>query len=458
VSAFRFASAGDGPFPDPPDEWLDELSAFLRIPSVSGDETHAADRRLAAGWVAALLAAGGASAEVREHDGLSPYVVGRLTASPGAAPSAGAPHVLIYGHADVQPEGDARLWTSPPYAPQVRDGWLYARGSADDKGNLYALVKGALTLAAAGELPVDVTFLIDTDEETSGVTAPRFLRDGSERYDACLIYDALTQADGELVFVAGARGLLVVEVTVRTGEAEVHSGFFGGAALNAGHVLTRALGRVIDVPEPLRAGVVPVPDAVLAQWEGTVDPEQELRRAGARAISPEVLHGFFAATYAEPSLDVNGIASGDAIDEAMIVPCAARAHVSMRLTPDQDPELIAASLTDLLTSGRPAGAELDVRVLTMATGAALDLAAPAVRVAIDAVRRVTGRPPVMVPNGATIPLLSALARRGIPAVLTGFALPASNLHGPDEGLPLNALTAGAALSAEILRGLGAMAG
>jgi acetylornithine deacetylase/succinyl-diaminopimelate desuccinylase-like protein len=457
VSCFRFTDAHGDPFADPPTRWLEELRALLEIPSVSGDPAHASDRRRAAEWVAEWLAAGGASAEVREHDGLSPYVVGRLAASPGAAPGAGAPNVLIYGHADVQPEGEEALWSSPPYTPAVRVGWLYARGSADDKGNLYALVQGALALAAAGELPVDVTFLVDTDEETSGVTAPRYLRDVEERFDACLIYDALTQADGELVFVAGARGLLVAEVTVRTGEAEVHSGFFGGVALNAGHVLTRALGRVIDVPEPLRTGVVPVPGLLLDQWERTVDPVTQLRRAGARPISAEVVEHFFAATYAAPSLDVNGIASGDAVNEAMIVPCAARAHVSMRLTPDQDPEVIAAALTELLTTDLPTGAQLDVRVLTMAAGAALDLDARSVRVAIDAVRRVTGRYPVLVPNGATIPLLSALARRGVPAVLTGFALPASNLHGPDEGLPLNALTAGATLSAEILRGLGGVA-
>ena len=456
MSGFRFGGADGRPFPDPPDDWLQEVMSFLRIPSVSGDEDHLPQRRLAAQWVADFLAGAGAAAAVREHDGLSPYVYGRLPASAAAATRPGEPPtILIYGHADVQPEGDAALWSSPPYEPTVRDGWLFARGSADDKGNLYALMKGAAMLAASGELPVDVAFLVDTDEETSGVTAGRFLEHHDETFDACLIYDALTQADGQLVFVAGARGLLVVEVVVRTGHAEVHSGFFGGAALNAAHVLTRALARVVDVPAPLRAGVEPVAPECLEQWQGAIDAAEAMRRAGTSPRSPEVLERFFEATYASPSLDVNGIASGDAVNEAMIVPCVARAHVSMRLTPSQDPHAIAAALIELLRSDLPAGAELGVRVLTAAAGAALDVESRAVQVGIEAVQEVLGRPPAVVPNGATIPLLSALAERGTPAILTGFAMPDSNLHSPDEGMPVNALSAGAALGARILRRLGA---
>jgi acetylornithine deacetylase/succinyl-diaminopimelate desuccinylase-like protein len=428
---------------------VEELDSFLRIPSVSGDDTHVAHRRAAAEWIAAFGAATGGSWEVREDEGLSPYAVGRLEAS-GSARGAPRPHVLLYGHADVQPAGDPRLWLSPPFEPEVRDGWLYARGVADDKGNVYSLVKGALGLVKRGALPVDVTVLVDTDEETSGLAAVRFLDEDATGFDACLVYDALTLRDGQLVFVAGSRGLVVAEVVVRTGEAEVHSGFYGGAALNAAHVLTAALARVIDLPEPLRRGAATPDEERLAAWSDAVDPEEELRRGGVRPRSPEVLDSFFGATYASPSIDVNGIATGDAVNEAMIIPCEARAHVSMRLALGQRPDAVAGALTDLLRAGAPDQAEVDVRIVTTSPGWESDTSGPVMRAVGMAVEEVLGRAPRIVPNGATVPLLAELDAHGIPAVLTGFATPASNLHGPDEGLPLNALALGAATSARSL--------
>lgn len=437
------------PFPDPPAEWVEELLPFLRIPSVSGDAANLPHRRAAAEWIAGFGAAAGGRWEVREDESLSPYVVGRLDASTPAGVSP-RPHVLLYGHADVQPAGDPARWRSPPFEPEVRNGWLYARGVADDKGNVYALVKGALGLVERDALPVDVTVLVDTDEETSGLAAVRFLDERPTAFDACLVYDALTLRDGQLVLVAGSRGLVVVEVVVRTGEAEVHSGFYGGAALNAAHVLTGALARVIGLPEPLRQGAATPDPEQLAAWSDAIDAKEELGRSGARPRSAEVLANFFQATYASPSLDVNGIATGDAVNEAMIIPCEARAHVSMRLAPGQRPDTVAAALTDLLREGAAEEAELEVRILTMSAGSESDTRSPAMRAVATAVEEVLGRPPRIVPNGATVPLLAALQAHGIPAVLTGFATPASNLHGPDEGLPLNALSLGAATSARSL--------
>ena len=444
-----FRDPSGRPFPDPPAEWVEELGSFLRIPSVSGHAADLTHRRAAAEWVAAFGAAIGGRWEVREDEGLSPYAVGRLEASAraGAGPR---PHVLLYGHADVQPAGDSRPWRSPPFEPEVRDGWLYARGVADDKGNVYALVKGALGLLERDALPVDVTVLVDTDEETSGLAAVRFLDEEPAGFDACLVYDALTLRDGQLVFVAGSRGLVVAEVVVRTGDAEVHSGFYGGAALNAAHVLTAGLARVIDLPEPLRRGAAtPDPDR-LAAWNEAIDAADELRRGGVRPRSRAALDSFFDATYASPSIDVNGIATGDAVNEAMIIPCEARAHVSMRLAPGQRPETVATALTDLLRAGAPDEADVDVRILTASAGSQSDTGSPAMRAVAAAVEEVLGRPPRIVPNGATVPLLAALEAHGIPSVLTGFAMPTSNLHGPDEGLPLNALSLGAATSARSL--------
>jgi acetylornithine deacetylase/succinyl-diaminopimelate desuccinylase-like protein len=448
-----FLDGAGAPFTDPPAAWLDELVEFLRIESISGDHEHARERRAAVDWLCSLGSAVAGRWEVREVPGLSPYLIGRVAASPSFSAWA-RPHVLLYGHADVQPPGPLEAWKSPPFEPEVRAGWLHARGVADDKGNVYALIKGMLGLAATGRLPVDVTVLVDTDEETSGEAAIRHLADDQTTYDACLIYDAPTTGDGQAVFVVGARGLLVAEVLVRTGEAEVHSGLYGGAALNAAHVLTQMLARVVPLPDALRVGARPQDPSRLAEWNAATAAGEELAQAGARAAPDLLANGFYETTFASPSLDINGVACGDAVNEAMIVPCEARARLSMRLAPGQDPELVAGVLRDILCEPPSGHAMLDVTVRPTSAGVQFESGVPAVETIKAAFTGVMGRAPRELPNGATVPILAALDARGVPTVLTGFATPASNFHGPDEGLPLNAVTVAAQACARSLQMLG----
>jgi acetylornithine deacetylase/succinyl-diaminopimelate desuccinylase-like protein len=451
----RFVDGSGTPFPDPPAEWVRELEEFLRIESVSGDPAHAPARRAALEWFASWASRYAGGWEICEEPGLSPWLVGRVPAS-SVSSRDGTPHVLLYGHADVQPPGSPDSWQSPAFEPTIRDSWLHARGVADDKGNLYALVRGALDLAAAGRLPVDVTVLVDTDEETTGEAALRHLERDPTPYVACLVYDAPTTADATPVFVVGARGLIVADLVVRTGKADVHSGLYGGAALNAAQVLVATLARLNPVPDALRKGVAPQDAGQLARWNDATDGLTELERVGV-AVAPQMRdQGFYGVTFASPSLDINGIATGDAAQEAMIVPCEAVARLSMRLAPHQDPAAIGAALESLLREEQPDGVQLEVRVRP--TSAAVQFAPgdPVVAAVRSAFVDVIGRAPRDLPNGATVPLVSALGARGVPTVLTGFSTPDSNFHGPDEGLPLNALTVGAAACSRALERLAAM--
>src|SRR5829696_3048355 len=208
--------------------WFDELSELVRIPSVSADPTRAGDVRDAAG-----------DADVVETD-THPLIVGELAASNGAA----APTVLVYGHVDAQPPDPLELWQTDPFTLEQRGEWLYGRGVADDKGQLYMLAKAATELAAAGELPVNVRFACDSEEETGGHQIVDFLAADDRGAEAALIFDSGMTKRGVPEFAVATRGLVYFHVTIRTGERDLHSGIFGGAALNAMHALTQVLAAV----------------------------------------------------------------------------------------------------------------------------------------------------------------------------------------------------------------------
>src|SRR5437763_8383159 len=216
---------------------VDELAELLRIPSMSADPAHAGDVRSAAEWVVEFIRRAGGDAEVVDWHG-SPLAVGELRASTGAE---SAPTVLAYGHFDVQPPDPLDLWQSDPFEPDVRDGWLYGRGVADDKGQLYLLLKAAAGLAADGALPVNVRFACDGEEEVGGHSIIDFLADEGRSADAAVIFDADMPARGVPAFYVATRGIVYMHLRVRAGERDLHSGMYGGAALNAMHALMQTL-------------------------------------------------------------------------------------------------------------------------------------------------------------------------------------------------------------------------
>ncbi|MGN6799543.1 MAG: M20/M25/M40 family metallo-hydrolase, partial [Gaiellaceae bacterium] len=393
--------------PDISEAELAQLSELLRIPSISADPSHEGDIRAAADWLVALFRDGGAEAKLAERNG-RPIVDALVRSSTTAAPL-----VLCYGHFDVQSPAPLELWESEPFAPEVRDGWLYARGVADDKGGSWALARAALDLAAAGELPVDVRFLLDCEEEVGGTSILEYLEETRTTEQVCVIFDAPMLDDATPVLGIATRGTLYLHVEVRTGERDLHSGAYGGAALNALHVLVEILGRVLPqdgrLPELLQAGVVPAHASELAEWEQLPAGESQLAAQGAIPADGEASREFYLRTWALPSLDVNGIEGGSPQLQKTVLPVEAQANLSIRLAPGQDPEQIAPEVERLLREAAPEGAEVELERLASGPPGLVDPDSPAVQLAADAFERALGTRPLLVRSGGTLPIVPALA-------------------------------------------------
>jgi acetylornithine deacetylase/succinyl-diaminopimelate desuccinylase-like protein len=414
--------------------WLDELSEWLRIPSISADPANADDVRRAGEWLCERVRAAGGDCELVDWHG-QPLAVGEIRASDGAD---GAPTVLCYGHFDVQPPAPLELWESPPFEPTVRDEWLYGRGVADDKGQLFLLLKAAELLARDGALPVNLRFACDGEEESGGHSIVEFLEDDERGADACVIFDSGMIARGRPSFNVATRGLCYFHVRVRTGSRDLHSGIYGGSALNALHVLGSALAAVQPVdgklPEALREGVTPPTEEELESWRALPPGADELSSQGARPADGRAADDFYARTWAQPAVDVHGIEGGSPQLQKTVLPVLAEANVSIRLAPAQDPKAIADAFQRLLRDGVPDGAEVEVELLSFSEPGLIDPSAPALQIALEAFERSLGTRPLLIRSGGTLPIVPALSAKGIPTVVTGFALRESNVHSPNERL------------------------
>ena len=320
--------------------WFDELAEFLRIPSISADPSHAGDVVRAGEWVRDFVRAVGGEAEVVDWQG-QPLAIGEIRASGGGD----APTVICYGHFDVQPPDPLDQWLSAPFEPELRDGYLYGRGTVDDKGQLYMLLVAARELAAAGELPVNVRFCCDGEEETGGHSIVDFLAADERGADAAIIFDSAMIRRDVPAFNVATRGMAYFHVTLRTGERDLHSGVYGGAALNAAHAMVTMLSSLIArdgrLAEPLRSGIVAPTEEELAGWRELPSGTDELGEQGARPSDPRAADEFYVRTFAEPALDVNGIATGSPHLQKTVLPVEAVANLSIRLAPGQRVDEIA---------------------------------------------------------------------------------------------------------------------
>jgi acetylornithine deacetylase/succinyl-diaminopimelate desuccinylase-like protein len=430
----------------PEQAWLDELYEFLRIPSVSADPAHAGDVRRAGEWVCEFVRAAGGEAGLVDTKTF-PLAVGEIPASTG---NGTAPAVMLYGHFDVQPPAPLDLWESDPFEPEIRDGYLYCRGSVDDKGNAYLLLKAAELLAAEGNLPVNVRIAFDGEEETGGHSIVEFLEADERGADACIIFDSGFPREDVPSFDLGTRGLIYFHVRLRSGERDLHSGVFGGAALNGVHALMKTLEAVAAVPDALRAGVVPATDEERRSWAELEPGSSVLAGEGARPMDGTAAEDFYLRTFAGPAVDVHGIVGGEPILQKTVLPVAAEANVSIRLAPGQDVEEIGSAFERLLREAAPKGSELEIERKSSAPAGLISPDAPAVKLARTAFERVLGRRPLLLRTGGTLPIVPALADKGIPTILTGFALPGANVHSPNERLLARYIPVGVAAARETL--------
>jgi acetylornithine deacetylase/succinyl-diaminopimelate desuccinylase-like protein len=436
----------------------DQLAELIAIPSVSADPAHAADITRAADWVAGHIRSTGGSAELVPA-GARPLVVGEVAAS--SSPES-APTILCYAHFDVQPPDPLDLWESPPFELAQRDGRLYARGVADDKGNLFVLVEAVRQLAAEGALPVNVRFAFDGEEEVGGDEIVRWVDADEGRADVAMILDGAMIRRGQPGFMVGVRGMVYLHLRVRTGATDMHSGMFGAAALNANHALMTALAAVLPDADgrlraELRQGVAPPSAEELAAWAELPSGQEQLDSQGASPIVPGAADEFYVRTFADTSLDVNGIAGGSPDLVKTVLPVEARANVSMRLAPGQDPETIRAAFEQLVRAALPEGADLEIVVRNSARPALTATDSDAIRLAGDAFEHVVGARPALVRSGGTLPIYASLVARGLPTIATGFGIESEcNVHAPNENVPEDALDVGVATMREVFTRLGGL--
>lgn len=431
-----------------------ELSELIAIPSISADPAHGGDVQRAAEWVVDRIRRAGGDAEVVDWHG-SPLAIGEVRAS--TAPES-APTILVYAHFDVQPPDPLELWESSPFELTERDGWLYARGIADDKAHLFMLLAAAESLASAGELPVNVRFACDGEEETGGDSIVQWLEQDERGADAAIVLDGgMLRRDVPAVEI-GLRGVCYFHVTVRTGERDLHSGMYGGVALNALHALNRALAGVLAgpdgrLPEPLRVGITPPTEAELASWAQLPHAAEEFNGQGANPMDLTALDEFYVRTWAEPAVDINGIEGGSPRLQKTVIPVEASANVSMRLAPGQDTSVVVPQFSRLVLEAAPAGAEVDIKLWTKCEPGLVAPDSPAIRITQDVFEETVGARPLLLRTGGSIPIVTTFTERGIPAIVTGFSLSESNVHSPNERIPADYLDLGVRTVRELFRRL-----
>jgi acetylornithine deacetylase/succinyl-diaminopimelate desuccinylase-like protein len=426
---------------------LGELSGFLSIPSVSALPSHAADCRRAAEWLRdELRSLGCPTVEVIEGQG-HPVVWAESPSVPDR------PTLLIYGHYDVQPPDPLDEWVTPPFEPTVRDNRLYARGAADDKGQVYCLLKAyEATLDAERRPPLNVHFIFEGEEECGGTVVADLLRAEPERTraDAALVCDMAYYAPGWPAVYTALRGLCYAEISVRTLERDLHSGSFGGVAPNAIETLVRLLAKLksadgeIQIPK-LYKSVEPPTKHELKTWKQLpFDKAAYLREeVTAQVLTGLKEHSVFERTWALPTFEIHGIKGGFVGDGAKtVIPAQATAKVSLRLVPGQTYAKVGKQLERAVASLAPRWAEVKVHLLHGGDPVQVDVDHPAFEVLDEAFASVTGRPAVRVRSGGSIPIIPDLGLAGAPVLLTGIGLPDDGLHSPNEKLDLAQLWSG----------------
>jgi acetylornithine deacetylase/succinyl-diaminopimelate desuccinylase-like protein len=426
---------------------LRELNEFLSIPSISALPAHAADCRRAADWLQQHLERLGCPVvKIIEGPG-HPVVWAESPRLPGA------PTLLVYGHYDVQPPDPLDEWTTPPFTPTVRDGKLFARGSADDKGQVFCLLKAyEAVLDSAGQPPLNVNFIFEGEEECGGRVIFDLLHREPERTraDAALVCDMSYYSPGWPAVYTALRGLCYAEISVRTLERDLHSGTYGGVAPNAIETLVRLLSRLkaesgeIQVPG-LYEAVEPPSDEELATWNRLPFDRQRFltEEVTGQALTGLQQRSVYERVWALPTFEIHGIRGGFTGEGAKtVIPAQAMAKVSLRLVPGQRMEEVGRQLEQAVAAVAPQWAEVKVNLLHGGNPVQVDVDHPAFEILNQAFEEVEGRRAVQVRAGGSIPIVPELGLGGAPVILTGIGLPDDGLHSPNEKLDLGQLWRG----------------
>lgn len=415
----------------------DELFELLRIPSVSARSEHSKDVARAAEWVASSLRGAGLEAKVHPTAG-HPVVVGEWRKAPR-----GAPTILVYGHYDVQPAEPLELWQSPPFEPTIRDGRIYARGSVDDKGQLFLHIKALEAhLKTRGTLPVNVVVLAEGEEEVGSENLEGFIEQHKEllRCDGVVISDSAMFAPGLPSILSSLRGLAYFQIDVVGPSVDLHSGSYGGAVVNPAMALARILATMHDADGRIAiAGfyddVRAWPENVRNQMRSLPFTDDNFRHeVGSPALGGEKGYSTLERIWTRPTCEVNGLLSGYTGEGAKtVLPSRAMAKVSCRLVPDQDPKRIEALMKAHVARVAQPGVTVTVTHLHGGRPWRADLEGSLFDAARRALRSAFGKEPVIVGEGGSIPVVGDFQRiLGAPVLLVGFGLPGENAHAPNE--------------------------
>lgn len=415
-----------------------ELFEMLRIPSLSGDPTHAGDVRRMADWLAAHMNGLGLDNVGVMPTAGHPVVYGEWL---GAGPD--KPTVLVYGHYDVVPASLEDGWDTPPFEPVQRDGKIYARGATDDKGQLFIHVKALESyLRSTGAAPVNVKFLLEGEEEVSSPNLTPFIAEHLEllKADVCVISDSSMRAIDEPAITHSLRGMTYIEIAVTGPRDDLHSGFFGGAAHNPALALVEILAQLYAPDNTIAVpgfydDVVPLTADERAMIEKTALNEEQFREAtGVPASWGDQQYTIKERVSARPTLDINGMWSGySGPGPKTIIPSMAGAKLSSRLVADQDPIQIFDLLKSYIESIAPLTVAVTVTLLTTGRPALIPFDLPEMQAAARAYQRGWGYEPVFTRGGGSIPVVADIADlMQIPVVMMGYGLDSDGLHAANE--------------------------
>ncbi len=424
------------------DDFVEELNDLLRIPSISTDPTYDADVQRAAGWLVDHLKSLGVAQAEAVATGGHPIVFARHIVDETR------PTVLVYGHYDVQPPDPLDLWESPPFEPVIKNGDLYARGTCDDKGQLFMHLKALESYVKTdGQPPVNLKFIFEGEEESGSKHLPGFIEAHKDDLaaDVVVISDTTLFAPGVPSITYGLRGMAYVEVTLTGPDRDLHSGMYGGAVENPINALARLIAGLHDENHRITIpgfydNVRPLTDEERATFRALpFDAQAWAAEVGVETTKTEAGYSALEGTSARPTLDCNGIWGGYIGEGAKtVLPSKASAKISMRLVPNQTPEEITDKIRQYFEANTPATMHLTFTDLHGGYGVLVDTNSPAMDAAAQALEGVYGQRPFFTRSGGSIPVVADFKEiLGLDSVLMGFGLDSDAIHSPNEHFGLD---------------------